>query len=91
METQAGEINPTRTGTIPIGWRGRPRTSQIGPRILRKKKRFTKAEKRKRKASNRTMISVLVKPKFIETDFTQAGVAANAVREFMEVPGVHLG
>ena len=50
--------------------------------------RFTKATEEKEKRNQEDEEPVPVdKPKFIETDFTQAGVAANAVKEFMEAQG----
>ena len=84
VETQAGEINPQNGyDTNWLAWATPHKPDRT--KDTQKEEEIHEGGEEEEKQEDDDI--VLVKPKFIETDFTQAGVAANAVREFMGSQG----
>ena len=86
VETQAGEVNPPNGYDANwLAWA----TSYKPDRDEDTKKAddIPVGEEEEDKKKQEDDVPVPVKPKSIETEFTQAGVAANAVKEFMKAQG----
>ena len=83
VETQAGEVNPT--SGYDANWKAWATPYKPDRTKDTQKEEEIHEEEEKRKQEDEEPVPA--RPKSIETEFTQAGVAANAVKEFMEAQG----
>ncbi len=86
VETQAGEVNPT--SGYDANWKAWATPYKPDrTKDTQKEEEFHEGEKEEEQRKQQDEEPVPAKPKSIETEFTQAGVAATAVKEFMEAQG----
>ena len=83
VETQAGEVNPPNGYDANwLVWASPYKPDRT--KDTQKEEEIRDDEEKKKQEGDDL---ILVKPKSIQTEFTQAGVAANGVKEFMEAQG----
>ena len=81
METQTGEVNPTSGYDANwLAWATPSKPDRSAPHPVPDPDLVPEPDPV-------PVPDPIAKPKFIQTEFTQAGVAANAVKEFMEAQG----
>ena len=86
VETQAGEVNPPNG--YDANWKAWATPYKPDrTKDTQKEEEFHEGEEEEEKRKQEDEEPVPARPKSIETEFTQAGVAANAVKEFMEAQG----
>ena len=86
VETQAGEVNPT--SGYDANWKAWATPYKPDrTKDTQKEEELHEGEEEEEKRKQEDEEPVPARPKSIETEFTQAGVAANAVKEFMEAQG----
>ena len=86
VETQAGEVNPT--SGYDANWKAWATPYKPDrTKDTQKEEELHEGEEEEEKRKQQDDEPVPARPKSIETEFTQAGVAANAVKEFMEAQG----
>ena len=86
VETQAGEVNPT--SGYDANWKAWATPYKPDrTKDTQKEEELHEGEEEEEKKKQQDEEPVPARPKSIETEFTQAGVAATAVKEFMEAQG----